>query len=232
MNISQFVSDLDEVVSTVKKRFNKEHVVLLGESWGTVIGTLYAYEHPENVAAYVGTGQMANMPVGELTSYEFAFSEAKARQDGQATSALEKIGLPPHTVAEMITSRKWVDRFGGSVHQDLKNSFRTMLQTTEASWWDIVLNIKGNLFSYRHMWAEFRDFKLDERYLEFKVPVFFLEGRYDWQVPAVVAQAYFKKLSAPVKELVWFEKSAHNVPFEQPDTFNQVLIEKVLPLAR
>ena len=232
INISQFVSDLDEVVTTVEKRFSKENVVLLGESWGTVIGTLYAYAHPENVAAYVGTGQVADMPVGELISYKFALSEAKARQNRQATGALEKIGSPPHTVAEMIASRKWVERFGGSVHQDLENSFWTMLQTDETSWWDIILNIRGNLFSYRHMWPEFRDFKLDERYLEFKVPVFFLEGRYDWQVPAVVAETYFEKLSAPVKELVWFEGSAHNVPFEQPDKFNQVLIEKVLPLVR
>ena len=93
MNISQFVSDLDEVVTIVKKRFNKKQVVLLGHSWGTVIGALYAYEHPENVAAYVGVGQIANMPVGETKSYEFTLSEAKMRQNQTAITAQGRIGI-------------------------------------------------------------------------------------------------------------------------------------------
>jgi hypothetical protein len=68
-------------------------------------------------------------------------------------------------------------------------------------------------------------------YRSFDVPMFFLLGRYDWHVPAVLAEQYFEMIEAPCKRLVWFEQSAHNPPFEEPEKFNQVLIEEVLPFS-
>jgi proline iminopeptidase len=50
-------------------------------------------------------------------------------------------------------------------------------------------------------------------------------GRHDWQVPAVLAARYFDRIHAPTKRLVWFEQSAHNPPFEEPDRFNQAVVE-------
>jgi len=50
-------------------------------------------------------------------------------------------------------------------------------------------------------------------------------------VPAVLAKKYFHALSAPHKELIWFEQSAHNPPFEEPEKFDRVLIERILPWA-
>lgn len=55
MTIAQFLRDLDELVDLVRRRFGQDKVVLLGHSWGTVLGTIYAHEHPRKVAAYVGT---------------------------------------------------------------------------------------------------------------------------------------------------------------------------------
>jgi pimeloyl-ACP methyl ester carboxylesterase len=34
-------------------------------------------------------------------------------------------------------------------------------------------------------------------------------------------------LCAPVKRLVWFEKSAHNVPFEEPRLFNATVVREL-----
>lgn len=58
MTVAQVLSDLDEVVQLAKHCFNKNKVVLLGHSWGTVLGTRYPYRAPENVAAYVGIAQI------------------------------------------------------------------------------------------------------------------------------------------------------------------------------
>jgi len=55
------------------------------------------------------------------------------------------------------------------------------------------------------------------------VPITFMPGRYDHQLDSSLAAAYFNMLDAPVKSLIWFEQSAHNIPFEEPDTFNEIL---------
>jgi len=56
--------------------------------------------------------------------------------------------------------------------------------------------------------------------------VFFL-GRYDRHMAGKLAATYFANLCAPVKRLVWFENSAHNVPFEEPRLFNVTVVREL-----
>lgn len=55
------------------------------------------------------------------------------------------------------------------------------------------------------------------------VPLVFMLGRYDRQLDARQAADYFEALSALDKQLIWFEKSAHNVPSEEPALFAAAL---------
>ena len=41
------------------------------------------------------------------------------------------------------------------------------------------------------------------------------------------AAHYLETIDAPVKQTVWFESSAHNVPFEEPERF-MAMVAKVL----
>jgi pimeloyl-ACP methyl ester carboxylesterase len=227
MTIDRFVRDLDDVVELVRGRFDKRRVVLLGHSWGSAIGLLYAARHPEKVAAYVGVGQVADMRDGERLSYEFALQEARRRKHRDAIDALRAIGPPPHTVSRMLTSRRWVERFGGSFHADLSTGrlIWAALQTDEANLIDLIKFGEGNRFSLKHLWTEFRNVDLDDRLTKFEVPIVFMLGRYDHQVPAVLAARYFERIEAPAKRLIWFENSAHNPPFEEPARFNRVLVD-------
>jgi proline iminopeptidase len=190
MNIDQFLADLDEVVELVRRRFDKPKVVLLAHSWGTVLGTIYAYRHPDKVAAYVGAGQIANMPEGERLSYDFALSEARRRNDRGALRELQNIGPPPHTVKSMLKSRRAVERFGDAFHGKLSTGklIWTALKTDEVNLTDVVRFAAGNSFSLHHLWPEFSQIDLKGKYREFQVPVFFLLGRYDRVTPAELAE--------------------------------------------
>ena len=235
MSISQFMRDLDEVVEQVRHRFNKEKVVLVGHSWGTVPGIIYASQHPEKVSAYVGIAQVADVPEGRSLSYDFALSEAKKRGNAQAISELKAIGPPPYaSVDERLTTGKWVERFGGIFHTNLSTGklIWTALNTDEANLIDLIRFGQGNRFSLVQLEDEISRLNLSEHYRSFKVPIFFLLGRYDMHVPAVLAERYFEKIEAPCKRLVWFEHSAHNPLFEESAKFNRLLIEEVLPVVR
>jgi pimeloyl-ACP methyl ester carboxylesterase len=232
MNIERFVRDLDELVDLVRERYDKNKVTLVGHSWGSAIGLLYAARHPDKVSAYVGIGQVADMRVGERLSYEFALKEAARHRHADASKSLERIGPPPHSVDEMLTSRKWVERFGGAFHGKLSTGklIWAALQTDEANIFDLIKFGQGNRFSLQHLWDEFRDFGVDETQTAFQVPVIFFLGRYDWEVPSVLASRYFDRIRAPYKRLVWFEQSAHNPPFEEPEVFNRTLRDVLGPL--
>jgi proline iminopeptidase len=233
MTIAQFVRDLDEVVELARRRFQRDRVVLLGHSWGTAIGILYAAQFPEKVAAYLGIGQVADMPKGERVSWEFARREAARRRDRGALRDLERIGPPPHTVDDMLTSRKQVERFDGTFHGPLSTGrlIWAAFRTDEASLVDLIKFGQGNRFSLEHLWNEFRTFDIDDTLLSFDVPIAFLLGRHDWVVPSVLADRYLQRITAPCTQLVWFEQSAHNPPFEEPEAFNRAVIDTVASFA-
>lgn len=226
MTIERFVRDLDELVELVERRFGQDKVVLLGHSWGTVLGTLYAARYPEKVAAYVGVAQIANMRTGRRLSYDFALSEAQERRNSKALTELEKIGPPPYaSVDDLLAVESWTERFGGVNHADLSTAklIWTALGTDEANLIDLVKFGQGNRFSLTQLEGEISQVDLTEHYRSFAVPIIFLLGHYDRHIPSELAEQYFTTIQAPCKRLVWFEQSAHNPPFEEAEKFNTVM---------
>ena len=60
------------------------------------------------------------------------------------------------------------------------------------------------------------------------MPVYFLEGVYDYTCSYPEAKAYFERLNAPVKGFYTFDHSAHSPLFEEPDKMIKILREDVL----
>ena len=56
------------------------------------------------------------------------------------------------------------------------------------------------------------------------IPVYFIYGLYDYQYPGELAEKYYNSLIAPIKSFTWFENSAHDVYYDEPDEFNQEMI--------
>lgn len=233
MTIEQFLSDLNEVVDLVRRRFHKERVVLLGHSWGTILGTMYAHRHPHKVAAYVGVAQIADNQVGARLSHEFALGKALERGDKRAIEELQTIGPTLDSVDERLALGRWVERFGGMFNGGLTTGrlIWAASRADEVNLLDLIKFGQGNRFSLERLERENAQVDLTQRYLDFQVPIFFLLGRRDWHVPAVLAATYFDAINAPCKRLVWFEQSAHNPPFEEPQKFNEVMVNVVRPVS-
>lgn len=208
MTIAQFEQDLDEMVHLTRQRFGKKKVILLGHSWGTVLGTIYASRHPDKVAAYVGVAQIADFAEGQRVSHEWAMAQAAQRNEQDALAELAAMGALPRTVDEELALGRWAERFGGVFHGDLSTGklIRAALSTDEANLVDLMKFGQGNRFSLESLRPEYSKVNLTA-YRVFKVPMFFLLGRYDWHVPAVLAERYFQMLDAPCARLVWFEQS-------------------------
>lgn len=234
MRISQFVSDLDLLVTYLTRRFHQRKVVLVGHSWGSTIGVAYAQAHPEKVAAYVGTGQVVSGAEGERRTYRYTVEEARRRNNNLAIKELAAIGPPPYPIPALLTQRKWLNDFGGAWHRPTSLSYLlwTSFQASEVTWLDGINFQRGQDFSLAAVYAETERVDWLRSATRFKMPVFFLIGRYDRNTDANLALTYFRRLKAPTKRFVMFEASAHSPSFEQPAAFNTILIRDVLPVAR
>jgi pimeloyl-ACP methyl ester carboxylesterase len=233
MTVAQFVADLDELVDTTRARLRMKQVALLGHSWGSALGVLYAARFPDKVAAYVGTAQIGDSPAAEAASYAFALAEAQRLENRKAEKMLRNIGPPPHSASNLLTERTWLQRLEGQLGpRALWNIGRIMLGTPESSIFDLPKVLRGFRFSLDAMWTEVSTLNLNRLVPALQMPVFFFLGRRDHWVPPEVSVAYFDALTAPSKTLVWFEESGHEPFVDEPAKFNRAMAELVPPALR
>jgi pimeloyl-ACP methyl ester carboxylesterase len=239
MTIAQFVDDTVDLTRMLLDRYGQEKLVLVGHSWGSVIGAMAAAAHPELYHCYVGIGQVAHMREGEALSYRWVLQQARDRGDARAVQALVAMGPPPYRgdwQRATIRQRALLARFGGETQGSrtgaMTHVLGALLVSREYSYRDRVNYFRGIFGSMRLLWPELMEVDLFESVPEIAVPVVFAEGRYDMESPSEIAARYFSALRAPSKQLVWFENSGHLPNTEERAAFNRMMIDTVLPLTR
>jgi len=236
LTIDQMTKDAEAVTQYLRVTYHKPEIFVLGHSWGTVLGVRLAQLHPDWLYAYIGVGQVVNMPRSEEYGYRFAVTQARAHGNAEALRQLAAIapypGASTLTMARIAVQRKWVSYYGGLAYGRTGFGFDADAESLSPDYSDRDLdNIgKGSVLSLQHFLGPLTslDFTHTTR---FGCPLFLFLGRHDETVSHEVAADWFATIEAPEKHLVWFEDSAHMVMQEQPGRFARHLVEDVRPLA-
>lgn len=154
MTLDQFVADLDELVDIVCRRFGKEKVAILGHSWGSALGAIYAARFPAKVSVYVGAAQIGDAAAGELLSYSYGLAEAERRHDTQAMKKLRAIGPPPYPATSLFAERTVVSQIDGQTGLGTAWKVgRALFGRPEPSILDLPNLLKGFKFTLDAMWS-------------------------------------------------------------------------------
>ncbi len=230
LTIARHLADLDAIVDHLRRSFGRDEILLIGHSWGGALGLLFVRDHPDKVSAFIGVAPVIAARAGQQAEYEFVLDEATRREDEDALAQLQALGAPPYASAsKQLAVEGIADRYGAVFHQP-PNQAWVMVRGIAGGLvtpWEIPRLIRGNQVSLDAMAGELLDLDLFHSVPSVTVPVFFLLGRYDRHVDARLSARYLEQLDAPSKQLIWFEDSAHNVPFEEPERFDQAVIELV-----
>ena len=235
--IDQFVKDGFELSKIIIERFHQDKIYIMGHSWGTIISTKLAINHPKLYYAYIGIGQVVDMKRGEELSYKFALQKAIDTGNKKAIKALRQINAPTYLTInnnenwykQLKTERKWVTYFGGVIYnqKDYSQLTKIYLKSSEYSLFDMIRFARGSVFSLKKLWPEIMKINLMKKYIEFKIPVYLIQGKHDHNNPTELVYEYYNKIIVPEKKLFIFDKSAHNPNFEENIKFNN-LIEKII----
>lgn len=242
MTIDQMVDDTKTLCEYLLKRFHQKKLFLAGHSWGSALGLMTACMYPEYFYAYIGSGQMVAQQDAEKISYDYLLKTASETNNKKAYDELTQINSRypyldtehnPAWYEDIKTQRKWLTLLGGEVYGKTDNSFLFIpaLGISEYTISDFIKFAKGSETSLKALWPEVMKLDFRKSYKDIPVPVFFLQGRHDSLTPSVLVEEYFNTISAPHKELIWFESSAHHPMYEEADKYEEILINKVLPLA-
>ncbi len=237
--IADLVGDVRAVVDTVRALLGKEKVFILGNSWGTTLGSHFVAAHPERVHAYVGVGQVgAGDP--EAALYGLAMSIAKARKLDDAVKALEALAPYPNPdgqtpVEKALAVRRWSAKLGGAFfgHDDIGMLYRSWDLSPDYRPEDHALRGPAARYSGSHVVGPSLGSGAMRRPLPttFQVPMFVIQGRIDLYTSWITAKAWFDQVQAPRKQFITFERSAHFPFFDEPGRFLLTLVTEVRPIA-
>lgn len=240
LTVDQMVADAHELVLWLCREFKKDKIFIIGGSWGSELGTFLAFRHPENIAAYVGFGQLVDGTKNEEISFNFTLDAAKKAGDEEAVKKLESVGPPVKGVYKggfkgMMVQRKLMMKYGGYSQSEEKRSYFSamvvpILKSGEYSLPDILGLLLGYKRTLIKMWPEVGATSFPECCTRFEMPYLIFDGALDQNTPAELVEDYFALIEAPQKELIWFEKSGHNPMGDEPEKFKSLLRERLLAI--
>jgi len=237
LTVPQLVDDALAVVDYLRNRFERNDIILLGHSWGTMLAIHLLRRRSDSIAAYVGVGQVAHLVKSERRMYQFALDKAISTGNEQAQIQLcalknyPEFNSAPHQIARV---RYWARNFGflSSRPEDYGRNHKRLMTTPEYGLFDVYRFLKGSLVCAAHVGkALFTDSSIQPMALEksFSVPMFLISGRRDHFTPTDMADEYLNSISAPAKKHIVFEDSGHYPNEDDPQRFVEVLSDLVKP---
>ena len=230
----RYVADGIALAEYLRERFGERKIYLVGESWGSALGVWMAQRRPDVFHAFAGTGQMVAFLETDLADYDFALRLARERGDGAKVAQLEALGRPPYygPGVSMKQVTYLMDGFNymnadPNIAQDQFDTIRDLL-SPEYGLYDKVNWLRGVLDSLDTVYPQLWDVDLRQSATRLEVPAYFLIGRHDVNAAPWIAEDYFRRLEAPRKAWVWFERSGHNPWVSEADRFCAVLEDLLL----
>lgn len=236
------LEDLDELIDYVRERFNQDQVIVMGHSWGTLLGSKYVLAHPEKVLAYIGIGQVVSLKEGYLYSSNEALEKARAKGDREVVNKLEgaietfsKTNIiDAFDFNNFIKMQQYTMKYNAYEGQMSSLKMLWMMVTSpELSWADIKWFFKtsnpSNLITLQGPLLNDCLFGLNlyEFGNEYKVPMHFITGAYDVSTPIELAESYYETMVTPTKSITRIPDTGHLIFFDNPKLFSSV-VEDIL----
>lgn len=216
LTIDLMTNDGIELSEYLLKHLGKQKIILFGTSWGSALGVKIATRRPDLFYAYVGHSQIVN-PAIDIAFYNKVYKIAEDKKDKDALDILTTIGNPPYDRAKKA----------GQLLRILKKYEAENSIPAPGDWFVISPeydNAKDNQnrsdgddYSFVNYTGDSKlgvqsmsaTIDLMKDNLDFKIPLYLIQGNEDILTPKEKTKEYFDKLKAPKKKYYLLSKTAH-----------------------
>jgi pimeloyl-ACP methyl ester carboxylesterase len=234
LTVEKLLADMNEIVDYLCQRFGKEKIIIIGQSWGTILGTKYVNIHPEKVFAYIGIGQVTNFAEMKIYMAEKALKTAMLRGNIKDCEILKSCikqfsetenikNLNIKSLEKMVILTAKYFKCGGKM-SGIKQIWTAVI-SPEMSWkdmkWFLFASKTQNIITSQNNLIDYLYFGFDIMNLsgKFDVPIYFIQGENDFITPTDLVQKYYSNVSTVKKEIVVIENSGHTPFFDNPKQF-------------
>ena len=214
--------DLEEIV----RKIGTEKVILIGQSWGAILATLYIADNPEKVWKMIFTGpgpiQPMNTELANLTPPDSLQLRAPYFSNAQANKSVQNI--------RSKLALKWAQLFGKKLTSDSEaDDFQTLLNNrlNKSTVCDTSLNVRaeggGGYYVEVMTIKSLASVKDPRPFLKnSKIPVLVMKGQCDnqkWGFTNEYLQIFLNH------KLVIIPNAGHSISREQPELYLKTICD-------
>lgn len=214
LSVEQIRDDGLELARHLTQRFGKRKAILMGSSWGSIVGAGMAKRSPELFCAYLGVAQVVGYREN-LSSWGTVLERARAAGDQATIAQLEALGPPPWTNPRNF----------GILRRAIRKYEAQSTEPTHAAWFQrlpayatpqaLADYEAGEDYSFLKfvgwkgdgMFSKVDMMKLGSR---FELPVYLVQGQEDLLTEPKVTRRYFEAITAPDKAYVEVPRAGHD----------------------
>jgi pimeloyl-ACP methyl ester carboxylesterase len=229
MALDQLSEDAREVAQRARRRLSKKKIILVGHSWGAILGMHVVKRWPELFHAFVGTGLPVSWQLVVEGQERWALAQATAAGDEKTLKALrDAAALPLTDMKRFMAPGSY--RFGPSDLDYLKIQAAFTGPEPYPTRGEVADWVAGQAFSFPRLAPSL--FSFDARKLgpDFHLPFFVIEGQDDHIASFEAARAYMEEVRAPKKAAVAIA-GGHFACFTNPTEFVSALRQQLASLA-
>ncbi len=215
LTMEQLTADGIAMAEYTIRHLGQRKLLLLGSSWGSMLGIHMAHARPSLFHAYIGAVQVIEHKANDKAFYDVLLQRVRAAGDADAVAKLEAIGAPPWTDPRAFGIARRIDRKVEALATDPapKAWWQPAPQYTTAKYETDYT--AGEDYSY----IQFVGYKGDgisSRYdlyrmgTRFALPVYFVMGKEDLLSNEGVARRYFDAIEAPAKDFIVVPRAGHD----------------------
>lgn len=229
LSLEILVEDVFTITKHLIEKYNTEKIILMAHSFGTYVGLKAIQTYPELYSAYVGISQITNVRESERRIYLDLLRICKEKKDVNGESLLKKNANNAKQLSNYYMKNvkgKLLKRYQlGLTRKQLPNYFliQKIISFPLYNLKNKLDYCKGLMYSSKSLFPMVKDINLFQNSCDFKIPIYFIHGHYDYQISVALVNEYFKRIQSPKKELIIFKESAHFPNIEEPDKFNEII---------
>lgn len=252
LTVEQYVEDLDIVIDSLRHRYNKKTVSLVGTSWGGMYGFLYMLEHPGKIASYACVDGKVNshyqnhslidyemeraMAISDTTrsaatkdEMEFIISELKRIRNSDFENFHTDVNWMKHKVPAMLGFNAYfVDTSKVISFRDVieDTALLELMRYTPEEYAQIGEKAEKVNTAFRNT-PSYNNINIEEDLKNIKTPTLVVQGEQDYVVGVEHARLIYDALSgldAQQKELHLIPGVAHCPAIESPERLSEILV--------
>lgn len=217
LKLDQMTKDGIELTKYILEYLDKQKVILVGTSWGSILGMRMILYNPELFHAYVGHSQVVHFSKNINFAYKKVYEMVQSKGDKTSMELLNTLGEPPYNDA----------RSYGQLLRVIKKYERDNSTSAPESWWKIAAQydnekdnkarFDGDDYSFINFTGHKKlgipsmvsDFDLEKDGLVIEIPVYVIQGEEDILTSKEITKPYFDKIKAVKKEYFLVPDAAH-----------------------